>query len=409
MKLKNNSSAYLKSDSFFGTLVFITILGVFGFDNLPFVGILFKGIMILLILSTFLLNGIKRINFPIVLMFAFAMYCFTLPEYIEGDWSKMLGVNAQTAISVLIASLYAYSIYVFASTEKQREKIIRWISISGVFLGVLLTVVAGPSNLLSIHVDSMTDMLSDYGLQSNHMGFCFGFAFMASFYRYRHNREKGVLFLIIFNLLFTFFSGSRRALMFCTLSPAFFIILNGNKKRLLLNIIWVTLLAVILFIALMKIPALYDLIGYRIASLFDVLGGGKGEDTTVTRAIMIEHGFELFLQNPIWGYGLNYFSISYGEINGHEVYAHNNYIELLVSGGIVLLVLYYSKFISVIRTLFKNHEHSLQCVLMLSILLTLIFSDMASVTYYNRAYYAIFGLALACANNYNYNIIHPRG
>ena len=79
----------------------------------------------------------------------------------------------------------------------------------------------------------------------------------------------------------------------------------------------------------------------------------------------------------------------------------------MVSGGLVLLFLYYSKFVSVIRSLFKNHEHNLQSVLFLSILLTLIFSDMASVTYYNRAYYAIFGLSLACANNYN--IIHSRG
>ena len=407
MKVKSNSKAYIRSESILSTLVFITILGVFGFDNLPFIGIVFKGTMILLIILTLLLNGVRRVNFPIILLFAFSIYCFVLPEYIQGEWSDMLGINAQTAISVFIASLYAYSIYIYAVNEYHREKIIRWISIAGLFLGILLTLVAGPTNLLSIHVDSMTDLLAGYGLQSNHMGFCFGFAFMASFYRYRHNREKGALFFVIFNLLFTLFSGSRRALMFCTLSPAFFIILNGNKKRLLLNIIWVSLLAFFLFIALMRIPALYDLIGYRIASLFDVLGGGKGEDTTVTRAFMIEYGFELFLQNPIWGYGLNYFSVSYGEINGHEVYAHNNYIELMVSGGLVLLSLYYSKFVSVILSLFKNHEHSLQCVLMLSILLTLIFSDMASVTYYNRAYYAIFGLALACANNYN--IIHSRG
>ncbi len=266
------------------------------------------------------------------------------------------------------------------------------------FLGILLTLVAGPNNLLSIHVDSMTDLLAGYGLQSNHMGFCFGFAFMASFYRYRRTRERGILLLILFNLVFTFLSGSRRALMFCTLSPAIFILLRGNKKKLLINTFWVALLGVVVFFSIMRIHALYDLIGYRIASLFDVLGGGKGEDTTVTRAFMIEYGFELFLQNPIWGYGLNYFSVSYGEISGHEVYAHNNYIELMVSGGLVLLFLYYSKFVSVIRSLFKNHEHNLQSVLILSILLTLIFSDMASVTYYNRAYYAIFGLALACAN-----------
>lgn len=398
MKLKSNSKTYIRSESIFSTLVFITILGVFGFDNLPFIGIVFKGIMILLIILTLLLNGVRRVNFPIILLFAFSIYCFVLPEYIQGEWSDMFGFNAQTAISVFIASLYAYSIYIYADNEYHREKIIRWISIAGLFLGILLTLVAGPTNLLSIHVDSMTDLLAGYGLQSNHMGFCFGFAFMASFYRYRRTRERGILLLILFNLVFTFLSGSRRALMFCTLSPAIFILLRGNKKKLLINTFWVALFGVVVFFSIMRIHALYDLIGYRIASLFDVLGGGKGEDTTVTRAFMIEYGFELFLQNPIWGYGLNYFSVSYGEISGHEVYAHNNYIELMVSGGLVLLFLYYSKFVSVIRSLFKNHEHNLQSVLFLSILLTLIFSDMASVTYYNRAYYAIFGLALACAN-----------
>lgn len=399
MKVKSNSRVYNKLDTYFSILVFITIIGVFGFDNLPVVGILFKGTMILLIISTLLLNGLRKINLPLVLQFAFALYCFYLPEFVQGEWSDMLGINAQTAISVMIASFYSYSIYIYASTYKNRERIIRWISVAGLFLGILLIVVAGPTNMLSIHVDSMTAYLANYGLQSNHMGFCFGFAFMASFCRYRQTKNKNLLVLVIINFILTFLSGSRRALLFCTISPALYILLSGNKTKLLINLIWVSVLTILVFESIMHIPMLYDLVGYRIASLFDVMEGGSGSDTTVTRALMIEHGFELFLANPVWGYGLNYFSNSYGLLTGHEVYAHNNYIELLVSGGLVLLILYYSKYVSVIKLLLNHHEKNYQGILFLSIILTLVLSDMASVTYYNRIYYAIFGLALACATN----------
>lgn len=63
-------------------------------------------------------------------------------------------------------------------------------------------------------------------------------------------------------------------------------------------------------------------------------GGGH---STLQRLEMIHVGSELFWQRPVLGYGLGMFA----HVSGMGMYAHNNYCELAVNGGILAIVLYY--------------------------------------------------------------------
>jgi O-antigen ligase len=57
----------------------------------------------------------------------------------------------------------------------------------------------------------------------------------------------------------------------------------------------------------------------------------------IERTQMVELGIELFKERPIHGYGIG----NYAALCFRDTYSHHNYVELLVSGGVVALVLYY--------------------------------------------------------------------
>lgn len=63
---------------------------------------------------------------------------------------------------------------------------------------------------------------------------------------------------------------------------------------------------------------------------------GRGH-SEMERLEMIQVGSELFWQRPVLGYGMDMFA----HVSGMGMYAHNNYCELAVNGGVLAIVLYY--------------------------------------------------------------------
>ncbi len=68
----------------------------------------------------------------------------------------------------------------------------------------------------------------------------------------------------------------------------------------------------------------------------DTLTGN--ESSANTRQLMSEEGLDLWQRSPIIGYGINQFRL----VSSFTTYSHNNYVELLVSFGVIGFVLYYS-------------------------------------------------------------------
>ena len=63
----------------------------------------------------------------------------------------------------------------------------------------------------------------------------------------------------------------------------------------------------------------------------------SGEDgSTNERLQFIYSGFSDFLDRPLIGYGYDSFRFKFGK------YSHNNYVELLYSGGILIFIIYYT-------------------------------------------------------------------
>lgn len=75
----------------------------------------------------------------------------------------------------------------------------------------------------------------------------------------------------------------------------------------------------------------------REVALFFLKGEGVGGSTS-ERLSLIQAAWHWFMQRPLTGWGLGCFRLLDGSLG---MYSHNNYMELLVSGGIPMALIYY--------------------------------------------------------------------
>lgn len=193
---------------------------------------------------------------------------------------------------------------------------------------------------------------------------------------------KGKFFFIIsFLFLFVLFSGTRKSIISIVVLVGGYLMLK-QPRHIVRNMIGVIMLLLVLYVVLMKIPAIYDIIGNRFASLFSFMEGGDTDESTDTRNKFIELGLLYWANNPLWGNGLNSFGVLWGE----DTYSHNNYIELLCSLGIVGLIAYYMIYIiPLVKTLKSYIKHNQPTIAFtLCMILSCLISDYAMVTYFER-------------------------
>lgn len=96
---------------------------------------------------------------------------------------------------------------------------------------------------------------------------------------------------------------------------------------------------------------LYNIIGHRLEGFVEIFTGeGEGETSAEIRRDMIVKALEMFIQKPIFGWGIEGFAAH----SGFGVYSHNNYTETLVSFGIVGFILLYSYKVVLLVAQFKT-------------------------------------------------------
>ena len=92
---------------------------------------------------------------------------------------------------------------------------------------------------------------------------------------------------------------------------------------------------------------------------------------------MREYGYNMWLLKPLFGYGYN----SYSMISPYRTYSHNNYIELLFNGGIILFIFYYSIIIVLLTKILKLRSKSNIKWLFFAMVVTFFAFDYGAVSY----------------------------
>ena len=220
-----------------------------------------------------------------------------------------------------------------------------------------------------------------FGVNPNTVGYIFSVAAIIILYLFfeKKNWLLAVPFLIF--IFFSLLSGSRSVFILLSVGIISLVLLyQKNLKRAIFASLLAVFLVVVGVILIITIEPLYRIIGKRFVDMLMQLGGASTDESISTRMGMVVIGINMFKQKPFFGWGLGAFT----DLGGYEMYAHNNYVELLVAVGLFGTILYYTiPFYLAIRgtkRFFKFQEKG-PYVLATALMITMIVDQVARVTY----------------------------
>lgn len=182
-------------------------------------------------------------------------------------------------------------------------------------------------------------------------------------------------------------SGSKKALFAAFLfALVYYFVKSQNPLKKFKVLILISIIAIIVFQMIMKVPRLYNILGYRLEAMFFTFqtnSFGNVGSSTAERGDMIKYAISLFKSSPLVGHGINSFKVLYGLETGHSAYAHNNYAEILADLGFIGFIAFYSIYFQIIKRILINRKKKKELAEFIAFLVMLLFFDIAMVTYYD--------------------------
>lgn len=176
-------------------------------------------------------------------------------------------------------------------------------------------------------------------------------------------------------------TGSRKGMAMLVLIPAVYLLWR-DRRHLRRNLLVLAALLIALAAAVLCIPSLYQVIGVRFVELFrTVFGGAETEGSYLERMSLLRQAWAMFLERPLTGWGLDCY-----RFNGvtRVTYSHNNPLELLVSGGLPALLLYYGPLLyALVQTVRRAGRHN-AVRFVVALTACFLIADVLTISYYLR-------------------------
>lgn len=322
------------------------------------------------------------------LLFFIVIMCSAVIPYIGTKYNIVV---FDALINIFKILILTYCVYVFVEYDKLYV-IYAIISISalGLFLftGAQFDISSGErfGNELAGNANIIAPLYMFAAISST---YCF---FRAKIRLYK------VIYLCayIIQLYAIILTGTKKSLIISFTFFWLFFILTQKRKFVFLSFIIFVSSAVLFISLIFNNPVLYDLIGYRFEGMLLALTTGQGDGSTMERMNMIQDAAKFWETHPIFGIGLNLFSVK----GDYGAYSHNNYLELLSTTGLLGFITYYSYHIKTIynlgRTLKSNRQDNIFGLLIIG---SMLFYDIGAVSY-NLPLVQIF-LLLSCNQHNN--------
>lgn len=195
-------------------------------------------------------------------------------------------------------------------------------------------------------------------------------------------------------------SGSKKSFV---IMLAFFVAMfwykqlaSGRVFRGFKYIIAMVAMIALLVLLIQKLPV-FSGIATRMENFFNFLKLGEGSASDVERSSFISQGIKYWISSPVWGNGLG------SSVYYMGMYAHNNFIEILMSVGLLGFVLFYRPIIASIVAYIKNkiivRVEKTEMVLGFSLLIMSFVCGVAAVYYFDRYWMILIFSTIMMARN----------
>ena len=326
---------------------FLYVLAMFVFENDTY-SQLFSVIQIIFVaVSLFYTVGRgfirKSAAYPWALLMTVLAFVLAFTYDTVEVWST-IQIFVRNMIRILLLTLYL-------KNTSSYKKLISYIAVSGVVCGFFLVGEFLSSEIVYSDLRYATNSrvgASIAGGNVNVVSMYMGFAFAACLYLANDSKErrKSLLFLGlgVFVVATSLFTGSRKILYFYVVVYALYNASRGAKYL-------ITFFAVmaVAYLALMNIEPLYYLVGHKVDFFSDSATYALYGESDEERKYAALGGLRTFLENPL-GIG---FGNSYNYIG---IYAHNNFVEVLMDGGLIGFVIYYWVYVRALLLHYRNRN-----------------------------------------------------
>ena len=304
--------------------------------------------------------------------FLFMLYTiFSLFWTIDTNYS--ISAIIQLAFDLLI--IFDFTIYI--RTQKDFQKVIFMYVLACIYMCLRLIIFETGSPGTSYFGNIV-------GLYFNSIAIALAFAILFSFYLFKKTKKKYWILVIVLFYYIIFLTGSRKGLLMPVIFLGATLIFNTgrNINKIIKNMMILLTISIVCISVIVSNPKLNK----RIGDLFYSFIGGDVEDISINeREYYRNTALQVFLDNPILGIGVNGFAGYMAKIGyNHVAYAHNNWVELLSTLGIVGFIIYYSQYYYIAKKSLKLLDsNNIDTIIPLVVIVTLFIFEYGLVSYYS--------------------------
>lgn len=287
--------------------------------------------------------------------------------------------------TMIIDLVYLFLLYQYLMLRSDPETLMRVVQIAAFMAFIGIVIITWP--------EVLTDRIGrQYGYMPNVISTLMeaGFIFSVHLFFEKRKWHDAAAACCFFGMILL--TGSRRGMVVAALF-AVFAILWHNREHLPRTILILIGAGAVICVLCFVVPKLKVLVWNRMARVIRMLLGSGKDGSANSRIVFLREAIPHIKDHPLTGLGMNCF---YLVETANHTYSHNNYVELLLSGGIPALILFYAPVVHMFIRGIKRIKESNGVKLALYLLFRLLITGIMVVSYYERQelFLVIFAMAL---------------
>lgn len=223
------------------------------------------------------------------------------------------------------------------------------------------------------------------------------------YYKQFQKKNKFIYgFIISFLFIICITTAIRKAILIPIIFWLVYVFITSINKRKLFNGILKIILSiaflVVSYLLLMNNEYFASTAGRRMEGFIaGILGTGESDNSFNVRMLLIRSAIESFTTYPVFGYGFGAFRDYADNMVGIRLYAHNNYLELLASSGVIGFFIYYGIFVVIFKKIYTRYKYHRESIFAfgISLIISFLANDFAVVSYLSLPYMTLISI-LAC-------------
>lgn len=359
------------------------------FDNNAYISLIIAAITVLILLLDSFTNN-HRISIKLSKFhlwgFGFAAYCL-----LSSLWAVNPGYSFSKGLTIIQIIVCMSVLYNHYCKDFQLKPLLSILEYSGYMIALYYISFFGLSSIKSSLF--LGSRMEDAFANANTIGMACAVSLVVYVYFALYESQRNLIKLpfVIVTTVVIAVTASRTALLGFIIGCFGLLFFRFATNNIIMTFLrWIAICILLFGLLFLAISLdLFHSLNYRMEGLLALFtGNGSIDHSSWLRLQFIKIGIEQFLETPLFGIGIDNARLLLMEHFGYTTYLHNNYVELLASGGLVGTGLFYSIYIYILLNLKRIwYKHASELAVALSIMIMLLIMDFGGISYYSKMKY----------------------